>query len=73
VGQRGVADVIAEERLWRTEDGERLVREGDPAARFLAYAPGHEIAKGDEDKVPGEESKAKPAPANKARRKSADK
>lgn len=27
---------------WRTDDG-RLVPDGDPAARFLAYPRGHEI------------------------------
>jgi hypothetical protein len=68
--------VIAGERLWRTRDGERFVRDGDPDAAILAYAAGDEIAKADEDKVPGNQSaeeKAKPASANKARRKPADK
>lgn len=65
--------MLAEERLWRTRDGEGLVRDGDPKAAFLAYAAGDEIAKADEGKVPGGESKAKTAPANKARSKPADK
>lgn len=78
----------ATERLWRTRDGEDLVRDGDPKGAFLAYAPGDEIAKADEDNMPSApdpepepdpkpepdpEAKAKPAPANKARRKPADK
>jgi len=38
-------------RLWRTESG-GLVADGDPAARFLAYAEGHEVAPKDEANIP---------------------
>lgn len=61
----------AQERLWRTADGD-LVRDGDPAAGILAYAAGDEIASADQAKVPGAETeaggsqKARPASANKA-------
>ena len=34
-------------RLWRTADGKRLVEDGDPAAAFLAYAAGDEVAEPD--------------------------
>lgn len=72
-------------RLWRTESG-GLVADGDPAARFLAYAEGHEVEPRDESKVPGnrpaepkpdapdpEASKRGRRPADKARRPGADK
>ena len=62
----------ADQRLWRTRDGERLVLDGDPDGAVLAYAPGDEIAKGDADKLPTA-AKAKPAPANKARAKADNK
>lgn len=37
----------ADRRLWRTADGKRLVDDGDPAAAFLAYAAGDEVAEPD--------------------------
>ncbi len=67
----------ASERLWRTADG-GLVLDGDEAAEFLAYAPGHEIAARDEQLVPGADkpkaaAKAATKPADKAAAKPADK
>lgn len=50
----------APHRLWRTESG-GLVADGDPAARVLAYAQGHEVALADEAKVSGSRP-AEPAP-----------
>lgn len=60
----------ASERLYRTTEGE-LVVEGNPAAAFLAYAVGDEIAAEDLKKVPGAKS-SKPA-ANKMADKPEDK
>jgi hypothetical protein len=68
--------VTADQRLWRTRDGEGLVLDGDPDAATLAYAPGDEIAQADVDKVPAEKQaapKAKAPAANKARAKADDK
>lgn len=57
----------AEQRIYRTAGGE-LVAEDDPAAAFLAYPAGEEVASGDEAAV-----KALAAPADKARRAAANK
>ena len=38
-----VTVVTAKERLWLTQDRDRLVGDGDPEARFLFCAPGHRI------------------------------
>lgn len=57
----------AEARIWRTADGD-LVEDGDERAAVLAYAPGDEVAKGDEAAV-----KKLGVPANKARRAPANK
>jgi hypothetical protein len=80
--------VKAPHRLWRTESG-GLVADGDPAARVLAYAQGHEVAPADEAKVPGfrpaepdpapepepepQEAKRGRRPADKARARAVDK
>jgi hypothetical protein len=40
----------ATERLYRTTEGD-LVAEGNPAAAFLAYAEGDEVAAADEAKL----------------------
>lgn len=61
----------AEKRIWLTNDG-RLVADGDPDAAILAYGEGDEIAAEDEDKLPGG-SKARKAPADKARKAAEDK
>ena len=42
----------ANRRLFWTQDRSRLVEESDARAAFLAYAPGDEVAKGDEKHVP---------------------
>lgn len=63
----------AQERLWRTRDGQGLVLDGDPDAATLAYAAGDEIAAADEGKVPGAESKQEAKPADKSRRPAANK
>lgn len=60
----------ATQRLYRTAQGD-LVTEGNPAAAFLAYAEGDEIAREDESKVPGAKSR-KPV-ANKLAAKPEDK
>lgn len=69
----------AEQRIWRTGDGE-LVEDGDARAAFLAYAPGDEVAASDEAAVKrlggdhdqdedGEDAaKARRPAANKSRR-----
>jgi hypothetical protein len=62
----------ASERLWRTKDG-GLVRDGDPDAATLAYAPGDEIAKDDESNVPSGRAKSQDKPVDKARRPAANK
>ncbi len=66
----------AEARLWRTADG-GLVADGDPDGAILAYAAGDDISPADEAKVPrpadSAETKAAPAPANKARARTGDK
>lgn len=49
----------ATQRLYRTTDGE-LVAEGNPAAAFLAYAEGDEVADADRSKIPGAKA-SKPA------------
>lgn len=63
--------MIAEQRLWRTDD-DRLVLDGHPDAAVLAYTPGDEISPADQDRVPGAqtppEPKAAPKPADKSRR-----
>jgi hypothetical protein len=41
----------AQTRLWRAADGKRLVGDGDPAAAFLAYAAGDEVAGADQKLV----------------------
>jgi hypothetical protein len=70
--------VRAGRRLWRTRDG-GLVTDGDPAAATLAYAAGDELSAGDEQLLadPAEAgepaAKAAPAPADKARRRTAAK
>lgn len=76
--RRRDADVRADRRLWRTEDG-RLVEDGDADGRTLAYPAGDEISAADQAKVPGaqepepEEPKQAAKPANKARRPAANK
>lgn len=57
----------AEDRIFRSGDGS-LVGVGDPAAAFLAYAPGDEVTAADQAAV-----KALSAPADKARTPGADK
>lgn len=50
--------VVAERRIYRTEDG-KLVNEGDASAAFLAYAAGDQVADSDKDayaKLGGEKS-----------------
>lgn len=42
--------MIAGERLWRTVDGD-IVKDGDPAARFLLVGEGCEVEPDDEDAV----------------------
>lgn len=59
--------MIAEDRIYRTADGE-LVDEGDSGAAFLAYAPGDEVAEKD-----AAELKKRSAPANKQRKPAANK
>lgn len=75
--------VIATARLCKTEDGARLVPDTDPDARWLFCVPGARIPRADAerygllgDEEPEERptpAKARPAPANKARSRSADK
>lgn len=68
----------SDQHIWKTGDG-RLVTSDDPDAAVLVYAPGDQIAKEDEARLPvaesdkAGESKAQPAPQNKARSKPADK
>lgn len=76
-------DVIARERLCLTSD-DRVVAEGDPAARWLYAIPGQRIGRADAQRYgllpapepepePGSTPKARAKPADKARRKPDDK
>ena len=60
--------MIIKEHLYLTEDGSRVVKEGDPEARWLHWAPGNEV-KDEEYKrlVKPVETKELPAPAPKKR------
>ncbi len=68
--------MILDKHWWKTEDGS-LVPDGDPAARILAYPKGMEIPDATAAQLgitaDDPDGKAKPAPANKARTKPADK
>jgi predicted alternative tryptophan synthase beta-subunit len=67
--------MIADRHYWRTADG-RLVETGHSDAEVLAYTAGDEIPDDVARKnglVPAPEAKHAPAPANKARGKTADK
>lgn len=71
----------ADRKLWLTEDKERVVEDGDPAAAFLYAKAGTRLsdedaerygltkptakAKSEEKAAPKPEDKAMPAPANK--------
>lgn len=73
----------ADRHLYLTEDGSRVVEEGDPAGRWLWAGPGTEVPKSDAEKlgaIPAEtkqraqpEDKAAAKPANKAAQRPADK
>lgn len=60
---------IADERLYISEDGKSLVKEGDPRAAFLFSTPGKHISKEDAIKfgLVEDEAKEAKAPANKAK------
>lgn len=60
---------VADERLYVSEDGKSLVKEGDPRAAFLFTTPGKHISKEDALKFGLIEDEAKQAktPANKAK------
>lgn len=66
--------MILDRHWWHTVDG-RLVPDGDPEAAILAYPRFTEIPDATAEKlgITADGSKAKPAPANKARGKQADK
>lgn len=68
--------MILDKHWWRTADGD-LVPDGNPEAAILAYTRGQEIpdATAKQLGILADESdeKAKPAPANKARTRPADK
>lgn len=59
----------ANERLYVSEDGKSLVKEGDPRAAFLFTTPGKTVSKEDAVKfgLIDEDTKAVKAPANKAK------
>lgn len=61
---------IAKERLWFNEDKTKLVKDGDPAARFLAAAEGDEIP---EVEKPAKADKAEGVVVEKAAEKASNK
>lgn len=66
----------ATEHLWRTADGLRLVRAGDPDGVTLAYTAGDDVAPVDEARVPADEQESKAReskPTDKQRRPAANK
>lgn len=79
--------VTIDRHLYLTEDGSRVVEEGDPAGRWLWAAPGTEVSRVEAERLgaverprveqppadPPEPPKARTTPANKARRPAADK
>jgi len=64
--------VIVPEHVYRTEDG-RLVRHGDPAAAFLAFARGDEVGDLEAGKNGLSDLFASEKPTEKAQAKPADK
>jgi len=85
LGDGEVGETVAIDRhLYLTEDGSRVVEEGDPAGRWLWAAPGNKrpraeaerlgaVAEAASDAEPEPEPKASPAPPNKARKPAGDK
>lgn len=79
--------MILDKHYWWTNDQKAVVPHGHPDAAFLAFAKGHELADAlarkhgilkehdaeDDTADAKDDAKAKPAPANKARAKTADK
>lgn len=63
---------VANERLWLTANGEKLVKDGDPEAAVLFTTPGKFVSKEDAvkfglvKKAEAPSNKAKDAPGNKA-------
>jgi len=81
LGAVEVGETVAIDRhLYLTEDGERVVEEGDPAGRWLWAAPGNKRPRADAERLgavvvtpePADpEPKSSPAPPNKSRSKPA--
>jgi hypothetical protein len=77
----GSGHVVATARLCLTEDRSRVVPDTDPDARWLFCVPGSPIPRADAERYglldkPEQEpepAKARPAPPNKARARTADK
>lgn len=66
--------VTAEKRLFLTEDGSRLVPDGDPKAAFLYCAPGQQVNKEQTEKLKGEKPyKSQKKGEDKAQNKGEDK
>lgn len=78
--------VKIDRHLYITEDGSRVVEEGDPAGRWLWAAPGQDVPRAEAERLgavapepapepvqPSRESKAAPASRNKIRRRGEDK
>lgn len=66
--------MIADKRLWRTDQGGDFVLDGDPKARVLAYGEGDEVSKDDEanaKKALGSKSDVKQADAPKDKQRAA--
>lgn len=65
--------MFVSEHVWRTSDG-RFVAPGDPAAAFLAYAPGTEIPDREAERVGlADYLKSRQRPLDKSAPKPADK
>lgn len=71
--------VVVDRRLLLTEDGRRVVEEGDPEGRWLHWTPGTRVLKSEYDRLAKkpvetvELPKQAPTPKNKSRRPSSNK